>query len=185
MLTNVTISNFKLHNHTELKLSGLNILTGINGVGKSSVIQSLLLLRQSLFSNTLDMGLSLNGDLFDAGTSDEVFYQLSKENEMRLDLKFDEQEDLSYVFKEAEKSNMTLLPGVSENVTSKEKLRQYSLFNENFQYLSAFRFGPQKTYEISTESVVNRNQISGKWGKCEYVIHYLQHYGKNDIPIKE
>ena len=47
MITNLLLHNFKSHKKTDLRFSNLTVLTGINSAGKSSVIQSLLLLRQS------------------------------------------------------------------------------------------------------------------------------------------
>ncbi len=63
MITRLTIKNFKAFQYAELNLTELNLLTGINGVGKSSVLQALLLLRQS---RSMD-GLALKGDLIDIG----------------------------------------------------------------------------------------------------------------------
>ncbi|MBL0181004.1 MAG: AAA family ATPase [Chitinophagaceae bacterium] len=47
MIKQIKIRNFKSLKAVDLKLKHLNVITGINGVGKSSLIQSLLLLRQS------------------------------------------------------------------------------------------------------------------------------------------
>ena len=66
MITHLSINNLKLLDHVDLKLNGLTILTGMNGMGKSTVIQSLILLRQSYMMNDLDSGLNLKGDLCDA-----------------------------------------------------------------------------------------------------------------------
>jgi predicted ATPase len=44
MMTQLSLKNFKSHRTTRLSLSNLNILTGMNGTGKSSVFQALLLL---------------------------------------------------------------------------------------------------------------------------------------------
>lgn len=54
MINKLEISNFKLHDHTKIEVGGLTIFTGMNGMGKSSIIQSLLLLRQSFFMNDLE-----------------------------------------------------------------------------------------------------------------------------------
>ena len=72
MITNLSINNLKLHDHTDLELKRLTILTGMNGMGKSTVVQSLILLRQSFMMNDLDSGLNLKGDLCDAGISGEL-----------------------------------------------------------------------------------------------------------------
>lgn len=34
MITHLSINNLKLHDHTDLELNGLTILTGMNGMGK-------------------------------------------------------------------------------------------------------------------------------------------------------
>ena len=78
-----------------------------------------------------------------------------------------------------------MLPGAKSNETSKAVLSKYSLFNENFQYLSAFRFGPQKSYNRDTSLVVTKKQISKIMGQCEYAVHFLEQYKNTNIPIKE
>ncbi len=73
------LKNFKSHQDTRLSLASLNVFTGLNGTGKSSVFQILLLLRQSfLKNNLLQHGLDLNGDLFSVGVTEEAVYQLAQ-----------------------------------------------------------------------------------------------------------
>ena len=176
MIKQLNISNFKLHSNTELATKGLTILTGMNGMGKSTIIQSLILLRQSYLMNDLDVGMNLKGDLCDAGISGELACQSSNEHYLNVELKFDNQKDLVFKFQYPDNVMDTLLPGVETNVTDKNVLLKYPLFNDSFQYLSAFRFGPQKTYNRDTSLVVNKKQISKVMGQCEYAIHFLEHY---------
>ena len=56
--------------------------------------------------------------------------------------------------------------------------RSISLFTDDFQYISAFRFGPQSTYRRDTFAVKLHRQISEEMGKCEYAVHFLFEYGK-------
>jgi AAA15 family ATPase/GTPase len=60
MITNIYLQNFKAFKEAEIPPCQLNIFTGLNGMGKSSFLQTLLLLRQSYCQNTLlDKGLLL------------------------------------------------------------------------------------------------------------------------------
>lgn len=185
MIEKLRISNFKLHDHTKLDIKGLTILTGMNGMGKSSVIQSLLLLRQSYIMNDLESGLNLKGDLCDVGASGELSCIASKEQTLRIELEFRENNPLTYVFNYPDNIFDTLLKGEDGNITDKATLSAYSLFNDNFQYLSAFRFGPQKSYNRDTSLVNTKRQISKIMGQCEYAVHFLDQYKNTDIPIKE
>lgn len=185
MITNLMIYNFKLHKQTQLDIKGLTVLTGMNGMGKSTVIQVLTLLRQSFLMNDLDAGLNLKGDLCDAGISGELACQSSDEHSLKVELKFSQQDDLTYVFNYPDNIMDTLLPGAEGNITDKNVLTNYSLFNEYFQYLSAFRFGPQKSYNRDTSLVVSKKQISKIMGQCEYAVHFLEQYKNTDIPVKE
>ncbi|MCP4113591.1 MAG: DUF3696 domain-containing protein, partial [Desulfobacteraceae bacterium] len=51
-----------------------------------------------------------------------------------------------------------------------------SLFNQNFQYISAFRNGPVQNYEKDTSGVELFHQISVKEGRCELIAHYLDFF---------
>lgn len=65
MITQLDIENFKSHRQTTLALGNLTVLTGVNGVGKSTIIQSLLLLRQTYRKRGFHLGLDLNKPLCD------------------------------------------------------------------------------------------------------------------------
>lgn len=65
MIENITIKNFKSLKNISIKTKSLNLLMGLNGMGKSSLLQSLLLLKQS--NNLYSRILSLNGSLINFG----------------------------------------------------------------------------------------------------------------------
>lgn len=185
MIRKMHIGNFKLHENMEIDLKGLTILTGMNGMGKSSVIQSLLLLRQSHMMNDLEYGLNLKGDLCDVGISGELSCQAADDSSLHIGLEFQAQEPLHYRFEYPDDYMATSLKGTAGNVTAKERLADYSLFTDRFQYLSAFRFGPQKSYNRDTSLVGMKKQISKIMGQCEYAVHFLEQYKNTDIPIVE
>jgi len=72
MLTHLGLQNFKCFNSLSLPLSPLTLLTGFNAAGKSTTLQSLLLLAQSLRSGNRSAELPLNGPLTRLGTPGEV-----------------------------------------------------------------------------------------------------------------
>ena len=82
MITTLRIKNFKSHKDTDLVLGNLTLLCGLNGVGKSSIFQSLLLLRQTYQKNRLDAGLDLNKPLCDIGSAKDALYQYAEEDEI-------------------------------------------------------------------------------------------------------
>lgn len=47
MLKELILENFKCFDKIRLQFSTVNILTGLNGMGKSTIMQSILLLGQS------------------------------------------------------------------------------------------------------------------------------------------
>ena len=75
MITKLKIANFKSHRNTNLNASNLTVLTGVNSSGKTSVLQSLLLLRQSFLKNRLSNALDLNDPLCFIGVAGEALSQ--------------------------------------------------------------------------------------------------------------
>ena len=175
MINKLTIKNFKIHSNTELKLKNLNILTGINGVGKSSVIQSLLLLRQSHENNVLKTGLQLNKPLCDIGFISDATYQYGESDVIEFSLESKENGNQTWKFKPNDyntKKNFIPIFG-----TAPDNLNSLNIFNENFQYLSAARFSPRETYPLDSNSVEEKRQISIEKGQGELVVHFLFYYG--------
>ena len=68
MLKKINLANFKCFEQLDLDCTSLNLLCGLNGMGKSSVIQALLVLRQSFETGELHDGrLVLGGERIDLG----------------------------------------------------------------------------------------------------------------------
>lgn len=76
MLRRIGLLNFKCFERLDLRSAPLNLLCGLNGMGKSSVIQALLVLRQSFRTGGLLEGrLILGGTLTDLGAGSEVVFE--------------------------------------------------------------------------------------------------------------
>lgn len=181
MINSIHIKNFKSHADTLMSMSNINILSGMNGIGKSSIIQAFLLLRQSHTKNLLDRGLDLNGELCSIGSVEDCIYQDAASDNIDFIIQLDEN-TLKWSFK----SELTNLADtfIKSDSTSPPLIDANNIiFNDNFQYISAFRNGPVNDYIKDTSSVELLNQISRKEGRCELVAHFL-HYFQNSIVDK-
>ncbi|HEX8902826.1 AAA family ATPase [Vitreimonas sp.] len=73
MLKSWTLRNFKSFGKSQtLGLSGVNVFTGANSSGKSTIVQSMLLLKQTLRYGPPNRTLVLNGPIIKLGTFDDV-----------------------------------------------------------------------------------------------------------------
>lgn len=174
MITSIQIENFKSLKDIFIIPRNLNIFMGLNGMGKSSVIQALLLMRQSRENNLREF--SLNGNLVEIGRGQDALYQGAEDEVITINvgLKNDSGEDSLIECSLDYQSENNVLTNSIDN--SGLNLSQYPIFNNNFTYLEAERTGPQTDYSMSYKDVVENHQI-GKRG--QYAIHYLNHFGLN------
>ena len=87
MLEKISLKNFKAFSSLEdLDIKPITILSGANSCGKSSLLQSILLLKQTLESQSLNQSLLLNGRFVRLGTFENVIFH--KKSESAVELKF-------------------------------------------------------------------------------------------------
>ena len=98
MIGRLKINNFKSHKDTEISLGNLTVLTGVNGCGKTSLIQALLLLRQSFLKNRLSYGLDLNTPLCSVGIAHDALYALADDSKISFDIDTDAEGAFHFVF---------------------------------------------------------------------------------------
>ena len=72
MLKSITLENYKCFDLAKLDISPLTILCGINSSGKSSIINSLLMLKQSYENNIVGNNVSFNGEYIKAGSFEDI-----------------------------------------------------------------------------------------------------------------
>ena len=172
MIERIAIKNFKCLKNIDLSLSNLNVLAGLNGSGKSSLIQSLLLLRQS-FKNRGGIGEMLilqDGDLISLGIGKDVFYQYAGKEE-KITFEIDSNQSV-YKWSFDYYPTKEILP-VNQTRHSAQ-LSECNLFNRHFQYLNVEHIAPQMTYSKSENQVVKNRNIGMKG---EFAAHYLSQYG--------
>jgi len=179
MLEFVRIQRFKTLMDASFPLAALNVFTGLNGMGKSSLIQTMLLLRQSYEKNTLgSRGLLLHGDYVSLGVGRDILSAQAEINNLEFLFKWSGLSPVTFQFDFKPDSN--LQPQL--RMDSIQNIEQISLFNRNFQYLSADRIGPKSTYETSDYHIRDLNSL-GNHG--EYTAHFIEANARKALPIPE
>ncbi|WP_417912792.1 AAA family ATPase [Candidatus Electronema sp. TJ] len=177
MLEFIRVQGFKTLLDASFSLTSLNIFTGLNGMGKSTLMQVLLLLRQSYERNTLfDKGLLLKGEYAALGTGRDIFAEQA--DAVRFTFTWAQEKPLQFCFNYAPDSDMQPLASpMHENLRIADSK---SLFNKNFQYLSADRIGPKPSYEVSSYYIHDLNSL-GNHG--EYTAHFIAENGNNPVSL--
>jgi len=169
MLNNISIKNFKSLKNLNLRLSNLNILAGLNGSGKSSLIQAILLLRQSYnISIQEKQGLIINGSIINLGKGKDIFYQYAEKNatiEFVLNHSGNEQ-----LWEFQYKVDANILKALK----TPEEYLNLNILTKNFQYLNTEHISPQTLHEKNETQIDRWNNIGYKG---EYAVHYLSKYG--------
>ncbi len=182
----VQIKNFKSLRDIEIELRGLTLITGINSSGKSTFIQSLLLLKENrelinqiatnsmmmssmkehsepfrthiikLVEDTKNQPVSLEGEYIHLGDKKDIFNQEVYDEDISMLIN-------TFLFT-INYNNLSL------NTTCPIPISHIiNLFADDFQYLNTDRIQPDRTYELS-ERHIRKNLIGTKG---EYTAHYL------------
>ncbi|MEG4328334.1 DUF3696 domain-containing protein [Microcoleus sp. AT3-A2] len=176
MITSLHLLNFKPFANQLLEFRKLTLFSGLNSTGKSSVMQSLLLLRQSYQQGLLpEKGLALNGDFVNVGTARDALFEGAKEDLISFDIVWENNSEGLWRFKYDQE--VDVLNIVSEPVTS--EVYNSNLFGNNFHYLQAERIGPRPFNEMSDYQVRQLGQLGIKG---EYAAHFLAINGRKVIP---
>lgn len=146
MLDSLKLHNFKSARDLEVPLNSLTVLSGLNGSGKSSVLQAISLVRQSLLiSQSVRLPhLHLRGPLIQLGVADDVLSDRGTDSSIRIGLRIDgiQSDWISNAVSDSDILQIQLdsqLPDPGE----------FYLRNCHFQFLQADRLTPQTHYERS------------------------------------
>ncbi|MEX5219864.1 MAG: DUF3696 domain-containing protein [Nitrospira sp.] len=177
MINVLGMHNFKCFEAQTLKLGPLTLLSGLNGMGKSTVLQSLLLLRQSHEQHLLpDTGLALNGELVNIGTAADALFEGASEDKIGFDVGLSDGTVGRWRFKYDKEADVIEV----DTVEAPDGIFSSSLFGDYFQYLNAERLGPRTSFPISDYQVRHHRQLGTKG---EYTAHFLSLFGRNEISV--
>ncbi|MGW3437943.1 AAA family ATPase [Streptomyces bacillaris] len=207
MIDCLTLQNFKAFPFLELPLAPLSLLTGLNSSGKSSVLQSIALLRQSYEAGVLeasrylpegrraglprgmaDQGFLLNGELVGLGIGKDVLHEDDTlPDDVPISLAVDEG-PYHYgwvVGYEAEQNLLPLiareLPSDLEGAAAPTGLEAVTpaFLTAAFQYLHADRISPAEFYPRDHHAAIGR-EFLGVRG--EHAVNYLRHHADAQVP---
>ncbi|MFJ1751470.1 DUF3696 domain-containing protein [Kitasatospora sp. NPDC088134] len=183
MLDEIGMTNFKAFSRQVVPLAPFTLLTGLNSSGKSTVLQSLGLLRQSYEAGLLDesddsCGFLLNGEFVELGTGQDVrhnTYVRHRSNDVddriislqvvaggrsfEWSAEYGQEDDLLRLVPDSQQSTSPLPP----------ELRP--LFGRGFQYLKADRITPAVSYPRSHEAAVRRGFLGARG---EHTVNFLR-----------
>jgi len=173
MITEITIKNFKSLKNIKSKLNSLNILTGLNGVGKSSFLQSFLLIMQS---TKLEKGIiELRGSLTDVGVGRDALYQFAQDEKIVFEIKMNSEQ---YLWECNYQKDADFLEANNKYLGTQITMLQKAA--EQFHYINNIRYWPSEIYPISSD-VSEKKQIGTKG---EYAPYYIYLFG-NDYVVPE
>ena len=168
MINRIIVENFKSLKRIDLNVNNLNLLMGLNGMGKSSFLQVLLLLMQSdeLEKRIVD----LNGELVQIGQGKDALYQFAEGKSIAFGLGINGQQLYLWRFPyQSDKEKLTAVTGYK-----KQLMAFFRTTTKQFQYISAERIGPRDIYDVSSIVVTDKKQF-GLHG--EYAAYFIEIFG--------
>lgn len=143
----IEIRNVKAFSRQEVPLRSLSLMTGLNGSGKSTVLQCFALLRQSFDSRLLltSGDWQLNGDLVAIGEPADLLFEDAVDARMDILLNRFDNKVVSFSWG----ADVEVSPVAIATCDS------WSLFRPGFQYLRADRIVPETVYPKSPLASMN------------------------------
>lgn len=187
MINWVSLKNFKCFEVLDLPLANLTLLSGTNASGKSSVLQALVLLHQTMREHEWSTRLMLNGDALKLGTVADVVDKVHGRRTFEIGL-VHESESYAWTFS-GERDEMSVAVDSVRSHSSTEdnpKALHYLLPYKpdanhsemanrlcRLTYITAERAGPREFYSLADTQVAS---VVGPTG--EHAISVL-HQGRD------
>ncbi|MDF2556767.1 MAG: hypothetical protein K0R71_595 [Bacillales bacterium] len=153
----IKIKNYKCFLDNKINFKKITILAGANSVGKSSVIQTILLLRQAIEklkknkteNVTEQFKIILNGIYgLNLGSSDQIFSANGSGSEITFAIPLDNSEMCFRFNVNNDKIYLDFIDSMSELGKKVRNTGRETIFHDYFYYLNAERFGPRSIQEI-------------------------------------
>lgn len=164
MLTQLDLQHFKCFELLHLPLHPMTLLSGTNASGKSSVLQALVLLHQTMREHEWSLRLMLNGKSVQLGTVSDIVDKVYGRREFEIGL-IDgeipyqwmftgERLDMSMAVKRVIANGVSIDdPSQLRYLLSPDEAPSLSERLKNLTYLTAERIGPRETYNVDDPQV--------------------------------
>ena len=173
MLKRLSIKNFKAAQNLDLRLAPMTLLTGLNSSGKSTVLQSLALLRQSIVGRNLP-GIALYGQILQLGALDDILTEGAETDVITIGIETTEGR-WTCEFSAQQNNDFGFILSVPDWIPS-------FLLSEDFQFLQAERIAPKTLFPRAPELGSN----SGVLGpKGEFSIQFLASEHADIFEVRE
>jgi predicted ATPase len=174
MIEEIRLRNLKCFEALDLKFKPLTLLSGANSAGKSTVLQALLLLRQSALVDELENYLVLNGSLLKLGDTSSVLREEAASGAaLEIRIVWTDGAEAGWRFLSSPGSRH-LTTGTTDG---DEIAKQRPPLSDACRYLSAERIGPRSAFPAD-EYQVEKTRDLGPQG--EYTAHFLALHGKSE-----
>lgn len=175
MIKSLQLQNFKcFQQETSFELSKINLLTGVNGRGKSSLLQSLLILSQTAWDNSNMKRLLINGGYIELGNFDDIKNsETPKVEKIKFGFKFDQNAEISLQYTENIRDNLSAK--LDKFDILKFQKRKFVQLIKHIHFVSADRLGP-----LNYVDKVSLSEFVHVGTQGEYTINILA----NSINIK-
>lgn len=155
MINKIHLKNFKIFEDEEFEIAPLTLITGINGMGKSSIIQALLLLKQSYQIGYLQTKnqVDLSNDYIDLESAESLRYAMASSGEQNVSISLTINDENTHTWSIDTTSAKAKILDCSYQGSG--NLEDVSLFDDNFIFLEAERWGPRSTYDKKVKRAYN------------------------------
>ena len=177
MLETIEIENFKCFEHLKLRCAPLTVLCGLNGMGKSSVFQALLCLREYSTSRESFSTLGTPQDvLYEGASADRLSFELSSTDRHSFRAAFRLSKDGRWQDEDYELAAQPAFDDDGNDVSlaihmdAKDKwLHFYDTFDylSNMVHIGAGRIGPRRIYDLKSPAIFSE-------GNGELTLNYLR-----------
>ncbi len=191
MINTLRLDNFKSWQTTgELQLGSITGFFGANSSGKTSLLQALLLLKQTIESSdrnqTLDFGKPGEASYVESGSFDDVVFKHDKNSSLRFEMAWDLPKELVIANPETPKSELFKSNKLSFSTEICQKQPEGSLFVKQLSYDFAdvcFKYQKRngsELYELKAESAHHPFRFKMTPGRKWYPPSPIKFYGFPD-----